>query len=147
MQPAGQALVRFLDVVDTGAPVNAKDNVEVHRLLLLVLHHFGVDHVAFRLGAPFGRTAIGTRGTTGTRGTAGGRFSLVLVQGLGRLVLRLHQRIHRTAHRGAVVALDRLLQISHRVFDRVLVRNRNLLAGVLQHAFRGVDRLIGAVPD
>ena len=72
---------------------------------------------------------------------------LLFVQRLCCFVLRLHQRIHGAAHARRVVAVDRLLEFRHRVLDRVLVDNRDLVAGVFQHPLRRIQRLVGAVLD
>src|SRR5439155_11714260 len=119
-------------------------------LLIVRVHHFRVDDLALSF-APAGGASVGGSGGTGggarrrrcTR-APGTRSS---VHGLGQLVRRLRQAIHRSSDLRRVVSLDRLLRLLDRRLDALGVGVADLIAVFFEHLFGRVDHGVGVVFD
>ena len=135
--PPRQPPVRALDVAQRRAPARGRGGRRSpcnrrFSLLRSFVHHLRVDDVALRLAAARGRPRRPAPAAARRRAARRPRLRL-LVQRLGRLVLRRGQLVERALHRRRVGALARLLRRPPSPPRSPAGRRRQLVAGVLQH--------------
>src|SRR5205807_980603 len=114
-------------------------------LLLVRVYHFRVDDLACAFTAAVGGSGGTRRGAR--RRCARARSTRSSVHGLGQLVRRLRQAIHRGGDLRRVVSLDRLLRLFDRRLDALGVGVADLVAVFFEHLFGRVDHGVGVVFD
>src|SRR6185436_4419077 len=111
---------------------------------LLLVHHFGVDHVVAARARALAAAARAPRAGRATR-LAAGRRPRLLVQELGQLVRGLRQALRRLLDAVLHAFLDGLLGLVDGLPYGRRVRFRELVLVLVERLLRGVDERVRVV--